>query len=259
MLKKKEILGAEITDATQEEIVEYFFALLQKDDKHYIVTPNPELVVYAQRHPQFKTILNNASISLCDGIGLYWAAKFLGKPLKERTTGTDFMELVCRESVKQDINIGLLGGKRGVAERTAEQLRRRHPGVDIVFVAEEWPDKIENGELRIEKSDTSKKLSTLNSQLSTIDILFVAFGHPKQEEWISKHITNLPVKAAMGVGGAFDYISGSVLRAPLLMRKLGLEWLFRLVRQPWRLKRIGKVALLEFVLLTIREKFLVKQ
>lgn len=263
MLRKVNILGIDITDGTREEILEQVFTTLKdSSQKQFIVTPNPEMIVYARKHPQFKAILNSASLALCDGVGLYWAGKLLGTPLRQRTTGTDLMDDICKESVRQPVSIGLLGGRRGVADKAAECLKRKYPGINIVFVNAGNPDehtvrevnkeilRYKDTKILSDKAKTSPNI--LISQYPGIDILFVAFGHPKQEEWISKHLADLPVKLAMGVGGAFDYISGNVPRAPELIRKLGLEWLFRLVRQPWRWKR--QVSLIEFITLVIINK-----
>lgn len=229
---KKNILGVGITDATQQEILEYILqSLKNKDEKYYIVTPNPEILVYATHHPDFKYILNNARLGLCDGTGVIWAGKILGKNFKERVTGTDLMENLCKVVSKQPITVGFLGGGQKIAEAAAECLKQKYSGLKVAFASPEWPNKLPR---------------------LPIDILFVAFGHPKQEEWMSKHIGKVPVKVMMGVGGAFDYISGRVPRAPKLLQNVGLEWLFRLCLQPWRLKR--QLALIEFIFLVLKEK-----
>src|SRR5258708_7202615 len=136
--------------------------------------------------------------------------------------------------------MGFLGGKDGVAERTAQCLRKKYPWINVIFAGSEWPK-----DTQVKKKERGKQVS--------IDILFVAFGVPKQEEWIYEHLALLPVKAAIGVGGAFDYLSGAVQRAPFIVRFLGFEWLFRLIVQPWRLRR--QLALLEFISLVVKQKF----
>lgn len=234
MLRKQTVLAVEITSAKKEEILEYIFDSLQKPShKYYIVTPNPEIIVYASKHPKYRNILNQADLALADGVGIILAGLILRKPFRQRIAGVDFVDLLCRESVGKAISIGLLGGKAGVAERAAECLRKKYPGVKVLFAS----------------SDPDKLLESPNSLI--LDILFVAFGHPKQEEWISENLDRLPVKVAMGVGGAFDYISGQV-RAPYFIRRLGLEWLFRLIREPWRWSR--QLALIEYALLVLRDK-----
>ncbi len=233
-MKTQQLLGISFTNATEQEALDYVFeTLLHDKKKSYIVTPNPEIVVYALTHSSFKSILNQAQLALPDGVGITLGAWWLGKPFSQRITGVDFMLLSCRESVKRAVKIGLLGAGVGVAERTAERLRFLYPGIQIVFVGEEWPGK----------NDTNPQ---------AIDMLFVAFGHPKQEEWIATNLERLPVKVAMGVGGAFDYLAGDVVRAPEMVRKLGLEWLFRLIRQPWRWKR--QLSLFRFGYFILREK-----
>lgn len=255
MLSKLNILGVGITNTTIDEVLEYVLNFIKKDAKKgYIVTPNSEILVYAQKHPQFRKILNEAEIALADGIGVILAGKLLGLPLKEKISGTDFMEIICQESALNGVSIGLLGGKKGVAVKTAECLLSKYPGLKIVFAASEWPEseriKIQDSRFKNEKFKLINHESYFLNQ--PFDILFVAYGAPKQEEWISKNLVRLPVKMAMGVGGAFDILSGDIPRAPKTLRLLGLEWLYRLIREPWRWKR--QLALIEYVILALREK-----
>jgi N-acetylglucosaminyldiphosphoundecaprenol N-acetyl-beta-D-mannosaminyltransferase len=215
---KNQILGIGITNETTERVLEEVVDLVEKKEKKcFIITPNPEIVMYAKGHTSYKNILNSADIALCDGVGLLIAGQILGKPFKERITGVDFMEMLCKNVARKPVSIGLLGARAGVAEKVAQCLREKYPGINIIFTASEWDAK------QLPKEG--------------IDILFVAFGFPKQEEWIIKNLPELPISVAMGVGGAFDYLSGEVNRAPLLVRSIGLEWFFRLMMQPWRLKR----------------------
>jgi N-acetylglucosaminyldiphosphoundecaprenol N-acetyl-beta-D-mannosaminyltransferase len=260
MLKKDFILDVGITNETSENILEYILERLNTDQKFYIVTPNPEIIVYANRHESFKNILNNAEISLPDGTGLFLASILMGKPFRQRIPGVNFVEEICKSTVRKPISIGFLGGRAGVAQKTAECLLRKYPYLEIVFVSEEWDD---NGsgfawgdkikDLRLKKKNGSKDLKSYILNPKSIDLLFVAFGHPKQEEWICNNLDKIPAKAAMGVGGAFDFISGEVKRAPFMIRAIGFEWLYRLVREPWRWRR--QLALIEFVKLVFRERF----
>lgn len=238
VLEKKKLLGVEITNATESQVLEYILQSLQKKtEKYFIVTPNPEILVFASKHNELRKILNQARLGLCDGTGVFWAGKFLGKSFKQRITGTDLLENLCREVAEKPITVGFLGGGPKIAETTAECLAQKYPRLKVGLAQEEWPN-----------DDFSKASRTQE----TVDILFVAFGFPKQEEWISQNLDKIPVRIAMGVGGAFDYISGSVKRAPLIIRMIGFEWLYRLVRQPWRWKR--QLALLEFSYLVLKEK-----
>jgi N-acetylglucosaminyldiphosphoundecaprenol N-acetyl-beta-D-mannosaminyltransferase len=151
--------------------------------------------------------------------------------LKARIHGVDLMENLCREVSNRPITVGFLGAGPGVAEQAAECLKKRYPRLKVGLVTSEWSEALKD-----------KK----------IDILFVAFGSPKQEIWIADNLKALPAKIIVGVGGAFDFISGKVPRAPKVFRSLGLEWLFRLSIQPWRIKR--QLSLIKFVVLILKEK-----
>ena len=276
MLEKKFILDVGITNATKHEVLEYIIKGLEKNGKKYfIVTPNPEILVLAHKAKTYKNILNNAEIALPDGVGVVIAGKILGVRLKGKVTGVELLESLCSEVSEKPITVGFLGGGYRIAEKTAECLGMKYPSLRIAFAGSEWPKteedtqgKIEDRrlkvgvevrKLKIDKkidlpSSTIKNLpSTFYDLSSSIDILFVAFGAPKQEIWISENLDKLPVRVAIGVGGAFDYISGKIPRAPDFIQKLGFEWLFRLVIQPWRIKR--QLALLEFAFLVLKEKF----
>jgi len=247
-LPSTKLLGTSITTATKEEVLEYILNMIEKGtEKGYIVTPNPEILVYASRSSEFQRILNNATLSLPDGIGVLLADKINKNRLQGRITGVDMMDLLCSQLSKRAFTVGFLGGSRGVAESVAECLVKKYPDLRVSFTGEEWPDgKMINDEWR---TDNNSKMSTIPH----IDFLFVAYGAPKQEEWIAKNLSHIPVTVAMGVGGAFDYISGKVLRAPRVVRSLGMEWAFRLLVQPWRIKR--QMALPVFAYKVLKEKF----
>ena len=227
------LLGVGITNAMEHEVLEYIITGLgQQTEKYFIVTPNPELLVIADNNPKYKDILNRAKLALADGLGVVWGARLLGNPLKERIHGVDLLERLCSGIAKQPITVGFLGAGPNVAEKTSECLIKKYPGLKVSFASQEWNESLK-----------SKKT----------DILFIAFGSPKQELWIAEHISSIPAKVLIGVGGAFDFISGRVPRAPRFLRRLGLEWLFRLVIQPWRIKR--QLSLLKFIYLVLREKY----
>ena len=184
--------------------------------KHYITTPNPEMIVAAQKDPDFKRILNAADLAIPDGAGLR-----LADPKLRRLSGADLMMALIKKGYKTL----LCGSKPGVAQKAAKKL----------------------GVMGISQPNLSK-INKIKP-----DLLFVALGHGKQEKWIAKNLPKLKVKVAMGVGGSLDYIAKPWLRAPLLIQTLGLEWLWRLILQPWRLKR--QLSLLEFVYLVITNKW----
>lgn len=240
MVETINILNVMISNVNYNDALEEAIKWLKKNDKnHYIVTPNPEIIVAAQKNIELRNILNRADLSLPDGIGLLWACNILGKPLKGRVTGVDFMMKLCESAAKNGFTIGLIGGRNGIAIKAADCLKKKCPQLQVVFAQEEW-----------------EKGSKSMIHKFPIDILFVAYGAPKQEIWISTYLKDMPVKVAIGVGGAFDYFAGVLPRAPEWIQSLGLEWLFRLIRQPWRFKR--QLALGKFVLLVLNEKLFSK-
>lgn len=252
-LPKQNILGIEVTNASESENLEYIInSVVNFTKKYYITTPNPEMVVLAHREKRFKTVVNNAGLALSDGTGLILASRILGKPLKSRVTGIDCMVSLCREVSKRPITVGFLGGKEGIAEKASECLLKKYPGLRVTFIGREIPA---NGKWQMANSanlDSNDSPSAIRSK-PLADILFVAFGFPKQEYFMAQNLEKLPVKVMMGVGGAFDYISGTVPRAPKWVRSIGCEWLFRLLVQPWRIKR--QLALISFIKLVLKAKF----
>lgn len=227
---KTQVLGVKVDDVNADEALKMVHEWLKKGGKHYIVTPNPEIIVAALADVSYRSILNSSDLSLPDGVGL----KLSG--VKNHIAGVDFMEELIKMSEDWGSTIALLGGAPGVAEKTAECLRSRYPNLNISF-ADSGGEVNENGE-QVASSKTT------NYILPAADLLFVAFGPPKQEKWIYKNLEKLDIKVAMGVGGAFDYLSGKVIRAPQILRRLGLEWLFRLIIQPRRIKR--QLALVKY-------------
>lgn len=263
-LPKKMILGIGVTDETKENILEYILKSLQNLTKpYYIVTPNPEIIVAANKNNDLKNVLNNANLALNDGVGVGLAAQIMGISLKERFTGVELVEKVCEKSNDWPITVGFLGAGPNVAEKTAECLKSRYPKLRVGFIGTEWHKEnvvlgkkyVVTSNLYKAKDKKKKILHTSYDILDTdvIDILFVAFGAPKQEFWMAEHVGRIPVKVMVGVGGAFDQIAGVVPRASKLVRRLGFEWLFRLIIQPWRWKR--QLALIEFLGMVLQERF----
>ncbi len=233
MKNKIFLLGVGINNINIQDTLEFIIKGLGKNEKkYYVVTPNPEILVIANANHNYKKVLNNAKLALPDGVGVMLASKFLSKPLEQRVTGVDLVENLCKEVSKQPITVGFLGAGPHVAELASECLREKYPDLKINFTEQEW---------------------NFEKDYPKTDILFVAFGSPKQEIWIAENLNKLPVKVAIGVGGAFDFISGKTKRAPVIFRKLGLEWLFRLFMQPWRIKR--QLRLIKFIFLVFKEKF----
>ncbi len=221
------ILNVKIDNLTIKEALDRVDDFLESKKQHYIVTPNPEFLVKAQKDREFKDILNQADLAVPDGIGLIFASYILNNRIKERIAGVDLMERICEKALKKNWQIFLMGADSGISKKATENLKEKYHGL-----------KIEAG---------------FEEVYGNPDILFVALGAPKQEKWIVKNLSKLPsVKLAMGVGGSFDFISGRIRRAPKIIQQIELEWLWRFGRQPWRIKRIYN-ALIKFPWLVIKD------
>ncbi|MCX6785599.1 MAG: WecB/TagA/CpsF family glycosyltransferase [Candidatus Komeilibacteria bacterium] len=274
---KTDILGIKIDTLTQNQVLEKVESFILAKTPLQIITANPEIILEASKNREYKNLINNASLVVPDGIGLLWAAKFLSLPsdsiivsiaqavaslfslmihpeycrevLPERITGVDLMEKICELAIKNNLKIYLLGAAEGIAEETAEILKNKYPDLQIVGY-----DSGPSFKLKSAKQSSDFKLQTDKINQVQPDILFVAFGAPKQDFFIQQILLQLSsVKLAMGVGGAFDFISSKVRRAPLIFRDLNLEWLWRLFNQPWRFIRILN-ATVKFIYYTVKYK-----
>ena len=246
-MNKVKILGVKIDNLSLQEVLEKVNSFFQSKNKHYIVTPNPEFLVDAYKDHNFKEILNYADIAVADGVGLIYAAKFQGQKL-QRVSGVDLFGFLCELAEHNNYPIFLLGAARGVAKQTAEVLYQNFPSLNIVG-AESGGQFSANGEA------ADKNLVDRINQAKP-KMIFVSLGHVKQEKWIFKNLDQLTsVKVAIGLGGTFDYISGNVPRAPEAIRNLGFEWLYRLITEPKRWKRIFNAVVI-FPLLIIKEKII---
>lgn len=193
---------------------------------HQVATVNPEFVMRAQRDPDFARVLDGADLCLPDGTGVVWAARRQGCGVGQPVAGTDLVEPIAAMCAQAGFRLFLLGARPGVAADLAGRLKSRHSALEVATHAG-GPEAAHDAETLplIEKHRT--------------DVLLVAFGAPSQEMWIERMRDRLAVSVAMGVGGAFDYLTGRVPRAPVWMRNAGLEWLVRLAYQPWRVRRMA--------------------
>ena len=261
-LEKLDLLGVKIDNVTMPQALERVTMLfrLKEIGKSYIVTPNPEMLMLARRDESFRRILNGASLAVPDGVGLVWGSRIWGTPLKERVAGTDLFVELCAESSRRRGRVLFLEGPEGLrsASKAAQFLKEKYPKLNVKTLVADGSQE-----------NDAKAIQLINQSTNQpIDLLFVAYGQSKQERWIKRNLPKLNVKVAMGVGGAFDFVAGSQARAPQLVRRLGLEWLYRLLKQPylihterlspkvskqWRIKR--QLALLPFIFLTFKESF----
>jgi N-acetylglucosaminyldiphosphoundecaprenol N-acetyl-beta-D-mannosaminyltransferase len=227
------VLGVRVDRLTQQQVLSHIEAFLQQYVAsgrqlvcRQIITVNPEFVVAAQRNAQFRQCINEAALVAPDGMGVVWATHYLGKPTPERVTGIDTVVEIAKKCAAQGYRLYLLGAAPGIAELAATRLQELAPGLQIAGTYAGSPDPAEE-EAIIERIRDARA-----------DVLCVAYGAPGQDLWIRRNLSRLPVGVAMGVGGAFDFLSGRQKRAPKSMQKFGLEWLYRLYREPWRWRRM---------------------
>ena len=228
---KTEILGVRFDDLTQQEAAQQGRQLLEEDKFHYVVTPNPEFLLAAEKDPEFRRVLNAADLVLPDGIGVVYSAKILGTPLKERVPGIEFAEAMLSALNEMGGRLYLLGAKPGVAEEAGRRICARYPALVLCGT--------HDGYFKDEQAILPEIAA------AKTDLLFVCLGAPKQEKWMARWGQHTGAKLAIGLGGCLDVFAGNVQRAPERWQKLGLEWAYRLKKEP---KRIGRMAKLPLVL-----------
>ena len=228
---RTEIMGVGFDDLTLDEAAKAAAGMIEAGGFHYVVTPNPELVDRARREEPFRQALNGADLVLPDGIGVVYAAKLLGRPLKGRCPGIDFAGKLMEHMAKTGLRLYLLGAKPGVAEAAAARLEAKYPGLVICGT--------HDGYFK-EDGPVAEAIRAAEA-----DVVFVCLGAPKQEYWMVKNGPATGAKLMAGLGGSLDVFAGVVERAPEAWQKLGLEWLYRLTKEP---KRIGRMARLPLFL-----------
>lgn len=234
---KENFLGVDVCNLTYEQIISSLLNDIEKNKKSFIVAINPEKIMKAQEDASLKELLNKADYQIPDGIGVIIASKLKGGKIRQRVTGIDMMLTLCEAADKNGKKVFLYGAKPGRAEEARMRLEERFPSIQIVGVLNGY----EKDEGLIEK--------TIND--ANPDIIFVAKGSPAQEYWILDHMHRLAPKVYQGVGGSFDVISGHIKRAPAIFQNLGLEWLYRLILEPWRWKR--QLLLPKFLIKALKE------
>jgi N-acetylglucosaminyldiphosphoundecaprenol N-acetyl-beta-D-mannosaminyltransferase len=236
--KRVRILDVPVDMVSHAEALDVFDALLRTAGCSLIVTPNSEILWNASKDAGLKAILCDADLVIPDGIGLVYASRVIGSPLSERVTGIDFLNAALGRLAGADRSVYLLGSAPGVAEKAAENMRARHPALRIAGAR--------HGYYKPEEEDAI--VEAING--SGADFLCAALGSPKQERFIHAHREALRVRAAIGVGGSLDVWAGVQKRAPAFFRDHGLEWLYRLARQPARIKRAAALPLFMLRVLT---------
>ena len=231
-----EILGVPVDMISMEQAMEIFESEFPKEGVTVIVTPNSEIVQAASKDEELKGLISEADIIVPDGVGLVYASKIVGHPLKERVTGIDMMERIIAYLERNNRSIYFFGSRPGIAEKAAEKIREKYPDLIVAGTHDGY----------FQPEDEAGIVEEINA--SGADFLCVALGAPKQERFISSHRDELRVSGAIGVGGSFDVWSGELKRAPEFYRKHGLEWLYRLKQEP---SRIGRMTALPVFMLRV--------
>ncbi len=233
------LLGIPVHLVTPEETLQRMEAFVEDGRPHHVVTVNPEFIMAARCNAEFHRVLNAAHLALPDGIGVVWACRLMGYPLRQRVTGVDTVQAVARLAARRGWSLFLLGAAPGVAEQAAEVLRQANPGLCIAGTYAGSPAPAEEDHI----------VGMIRA--ASPHFLFVAYGAPQQDLWIARNLARLGVPVAMGVGGTFDFLAGRARRAPAWMQRAGLEWLYRLIQEPRRWRRM--LALPRFALCVLWE------
>jgi N-acetylglucosaminyldiphosphoundecaprenol N-acetyl-beta-D-mannosaminyltransferase len=224
-LKTVKILGIPFVNTTRTEFVQTLDEHLIKQEKVFAVTANPEIVMKAIEDRAFKQAIDKASYITADGIGVVKAAQLLNQPLPERVTGYDTMIDLLKLAEQKQYGIYLLGGQQETLDKAVSNIKGTYPTIKIVGQHNgffNWEDNAVQEEIAAKKPD----------------LIFVALGVPRQENWISQNLSRFEKGVFIGVGGSFDVIAGTVERAPEYWQKANLEWFYRLIKQPSRWKRM---------------------
>jgi len=261
-MERVDVLGLGVDCVTASEVLEKIDSFVSSGKAHHIITANAEYAVLAQKDQGLARISQKASLVTADGVGIIWAGKFLSiktsknKVLRffrsifqaiytlfalifykrylysiipKRVVGSDLIYKISEQASKKGYKVFLLGGSEGVAEQAEKILKEKYNGLEVVGTYAGSPQ------------ETEKQIKIIND--SSADILFVAWGQPKQEKWIKENLHRFTtVRVAIGVGGAFDHVTGKQKRAPKVFQKMGIEWLWRLITQPKRIVRVFKAV-----------------
>lgn len=226
-MSRIDVLGVSFDDLTMDEAVEIALGFMQERRACYACTPNPEIVMAAKGDASLRAALSGAELVLADGVGITKAAAMLGTPLKSRVPGIDFATNVISRLAQRGGSVYLLGAKPLVAEAAAEKLTQTYPGIVIAGTTDGY------------FTDDAPVIEKINA--ASPDFLMVCLGSPKQELWMSANAGRLSCGLMAGLGGSLDVLAGNVQRAPETWRRLGLEWLYRVIKEPKRLGRVMKL------------------
>lgn len=225
MNKKVNILGVEFLHTTMNQFISTLSGHVERAEKAFVVTANPEIVMISKRDSEFKQIIDKADYVTADGIGIVKASQSLGNPLPERVSGYDIMLRLLQLSNEKQLKVYMVGAKQEIIEKAVANVRKSYPNVDVVGYRDGY-------------FDLSDRSIIEDMKEKEPDFIFIALGCPRQEKWIDMYRGELDKGVCMGVGGSFDALSGEVKRAPNFIVKIHMEWLYRFAMQPTRLKRM---------------------
>lgn len=251
-MDKVEIFGVKVNNITFEEAIDGVKSFLKGDKLRTIYTPNPEIIMGAKDNPSFKSLINRGDMVTPDGIGLIYACKIKKKPLKGRVTGLDLSYEMLKIANENAYGLYLLGGKEGVSQKAGENIKKDYPNIRIAGYHHGY---FKGSHIGFEGHQEEKEIIDHINKVNP-DIIFVGLGFPKQEIWIDANKDKIKGKIIIGNGGVMDILSGNSKKAPEFIRKIGFEWLYRLIKEPSRIKR--QLILPKFMLKVIFTKNVVK-
>jgi N-acetylglucosaminyldiphosphoundecaprenol N-acetyl-beta-D-mannosaminyltransferase len=226
-VQQTRVLGVRVDCVDMDGALARIESFVERGGRHQVATVNPEFVMRAREDSEFARVLESADLCLADGSGVVWAARRQGCTLAGPVTGTDLVPPLAALCARRNFRLFLLGAGPGVADDLARRLKDKHPDLQV-------------GSHSGSPEPSSDAETIGRIEAAKPHVLLVAYGAPKQELWIDRVGDRLTgVAVAIGVGGAFDYLTGRVPRAPAWMRRVGMEWLFRLGQQPWRIRRMA--------------------
>ena len=231
-----DVLGVPFDDLTLTETLDRIDAMIASGATHYLATANVDFVVRARQDPLFRRALLGADLILCDGTPLLWVSRFLGQPLRERVAGSDLALPLLQRAAEKNHRVFFLGTTPEINAQAVANVRRQFPGIIVEGYSPPFGPLEE-----MDHDDIARRVRAAQA-----DILLVAFGSPKAERWMESQCERLGVPVIIGVGATIDFLAGHVKRAPMWMRRCGLEWIFRLLQEPRRLFRRYMIDLWHF-------------
>lgn len=228
-MSRIKFLNTEVDNLTMDEAIDEIDKLIQRKIPSYVVTPNVDHIVKLEKDEEFKDVYKNADLILTDGMPLVWISKLKGSPIKEKVSGSDLFPKICELASNKDYSVFLLGAAEGVADKAAENLKNKYKGLNIVgtYSPSYGFEK---------KSDEIEKIINIINDCKP-DILAVGLGAPKQEKFLYNYRDKLNVPISLAIGASIDFEAGNINRAPKWMQNSGLEWFYRLYKEPKRMFR----------------------